>query len=234
MSGPTRPWGPEPSEPPPEWHEWVFNRENARNKEARWKEYEDGKRGVEHEIIKFHGASHRLDEAMTRKFWDGVADHEIPERLVALWGEYDRYVQHSGPEYEKVRAAALDHFYGTRTPRVDGYWTAEQDLHQRYPNPAHIAPFPPKKIRLSHRLLERAWAWDLNKPDEHYLWNLLKNQFAAFNGGYPKNLYEFKKAVDTMFAALPPEETRGMANPYASVVAAVFEAHALKGRVVGV
>ena len=107
MSGPTRPWGSEPPEPPPEWYNWLLDREKARAKEARWKEFADKKKGVEHEIIKFHGASHRLDEAMTRKFWDGVADHEIPERLVALWGEYDRYVQHSGPEYEKVRAAAL-------------------------------------------------------------------------------------------------------------------------------
>jgi len=212
----------------------MFNRENARKKQAEWEGYEDRKKDVKHEIIKYHGASHRLDEAMTRKFWDGVADHAIPERLVTLWGEYDRYVQHRGPEYEKARDAALDHFYQTASIRVEGYYIREQDLHQRYPNPASIEPFTPEKIRLAHRLLERAWAWDLNKPDDYFLWNRLENEFAMVNSGYKKNLYEFKKAVDTMFAALPPEETRGMANPYASVVAAVFEAHALKGRVVGV
>ena len=227
-----RPWGPEPQEPPPKLHEWVFDRESARKRDAEWKEYEDRKKGVEHDIIKLHGASHRLDEAMTRKFQDGVDDDMIPERLVALWWDYNRYVKHSGPEYAKERSEALDEFYRTRLMSVQGYHIDEQDLHRRYPNPKYIEPFTPKKIRLSHRLLERAWAWKKSgKPVDRIRWNRLLDQFATFGDDTAKNLDQFKKDIERRVAALPPEETKGMADPYASVVAAVFEAHALEGRV---
>jgi len=231
----SRPWGPEPTRPPPEWHDWLLDRENALKKEAEWKEYEDRKKGVEHDIIKFHGASHRLDEAMTRKFQDGVDDDLIPERLVALWWDYDRYVKHSGPEYVEMRSEALDEFYRTRLMSVQGYFIDEQDLHERYPNPKYIKPFTPKKIRLSRRLLERAWPWkESDKPVDKIRWNRLLNQFATFGDGTGNNLVQFKEDIERLVAALPPEETKGMASPYASVVDAVFEAHALKGRVGGV
>jgi hypothetical protein len=117
-------------------------------------------------------------------------------------------------------------------------------LRRQYPNPANIPPFTPKDIRLAHRLLERAWPWQNSiNPGDRRLWNQLLNEFATFNNGSWKNLLEFKKAVDEMFAALPPEKTNGMAkphalgrsastfapafNPRASIVDAVFEAHAL-------
>lgn len=228
-----RPWGPEPPEPPPEWHDWLLDRKKALAKEAEWKEFADKKKGVEDDIIRLYGASHQIGKGMIKKFQDGVGDPEIPERLGTLWWEYDRYVKHSGSEYENMRAAALDAFDRTRSMEVEGYWRAEQDLHRRYPNPNSIEPFNSEKIRLAHRLLKRAWAWDLNEPYKLDLWNRLLDEFAMYNDGYTKNLFEFRKDIERLVAALPPEEAKGAfgSRQRASVVDAVFEAHALKGRV---
>ena len=238
MSGP---WGNAPKEERPGPLQNLFGWDNAREKEEKWKAFEAKKKKILEEIDDLRFDSDRIRYRFTDKFQDGLEDGEIPERLADLWWRHDRYKKHSGPEYVKRRNAAIQAFKDITPTSAwtehlwSEYYDKERDLFREFPDPETIKPLTPEKIELAHRLLERAWAWDKTTYFGFALWRELAVQFRNYFGS-AEELLVFKKDIDKLVAEMKAKraEEKGMADPYASVVAAVFEAHALEGRVRGV
>ena len=232
-----RPWGNAPKEERPGPLQNLFGWDKAREKEEKWKAFEAKKKKILEEIDDFKFDSDRIRYRFTDKFEDGLEDVKIPERLADLWWHHDRYKKHSGPEYVKRRNAAIEAFKDIRPSSAwtedlwGDYYDKERDLVREFPDPDTIKPLTPGKIELAHRLLERAWAWDTTTPYGKALWSDLITEFRNYFGSADE-LFVFKNDIDKLVAEMKAKrfEEKVPVDVRASVVDAVFEAHALKGR----
>lgn len=232
-----RPWGNAPKEERPGPLENLFGGDKAREKEEKWKAFEANKKKIRDEIRDFEFDSDRIRYRFTNKFQDGLEDVKIPERLADLWWHHNRYKKHSGPEYVERRNAAFEAFKDITPSSAwtndswGDYYDKERDLVREFPDPDTIKPLTPGKIELAHRLLERAWAWDKTTPYGKALWRDLIIEFRNYFGSSDE-LSVFKEDIDKLVAEMKAKraEEKGTVDVRASVVDAVFEAHALKGR----
>ena len=212
-----------------------FWRDKAREKEEKWKAFEAKKEKVLEEIDDFKFDRDRIRYRFTDKFLDGMEDHEIAGRLADLWWHHDRYKKHSGPEYVKRRNAAIEAF---KDIRPSSAWT--EDLWGDYYDKE--AGSRPRISRSGYHKATHARKNRARTPSRTGLGGtrprltemplgVIFTEFTNYFGSADE-LFVFKRDIDKLVAEMKAKrfEEKVLIDVRASVVDAVFEAHALKGR----